>query len=111
MRLVAVGIDGCTGIPQGTYEFDVVIKVSCERVIVVIDEDGIWPTLIGHLEGLDKPVVTGLAATTQTLFYHGVTILVHTDGLVHHVDHGQVIILGFGMVKPVGDGIKTLSCR
>ena len=88
VRLVAVGVDGRSCIAKCADELDVVVKIPSERVVVVIDENGIWPALIGHLEGFDEPVVARLATTAQTLLHHGIAVLVHADGLVYHVDHG-----------------------
>ena len=111
VRLVAVGVDRGTGIAQSLHQIDVFVNVISDRVVVVVNQNGIRPTLMGHVEGLDEPVVARLAATAQRLLHHGVAILVHAHSLVHHVDHGQCVELGLCMVEPVGDCCKTLVWR
>ena len=64
---------------------------------------------MGHLEGLDDPVVASLAITAQ-----GTTIgsrLVTSDGLVDNVDHLQVGIALAGSVHPLLDGFQLLGLR
>ena len=111
MRLIAVGINRCSGITQRTYQVDVVIYIPAQRVVVVIDENRIRPALIGHLEGLDEPIVASLTSATECLFNHFVAILMVAYSLVHHVNHGQGSKLCLGMIEPGGHGAKTLTGR
>jgi hypothetical protein len=63
VTLATVGVDGSTGIAQGANEVNKLVGVPLEGVVVIIDEDGIRLTLMGHLEGLDNPVIARLAVT------------------------------------------------
>ena len=111
MRLVSVGINRCSGIAQGLHQVDVLINVILDRVVVVVNQDGIRPALVGHLKGFDKPVVARLATTAQGLLHHGVTRLMGTHRLVHHVNHRQGVVMFLGMVEPIGEGSEALPCR
>ena len=111
VRLVAVGVDGRACIAQRLHQGDVVVHVPPQRVVVVVDQYGIGPALVGHVEGFDEPVVARLAASAQRLLHHGVALLVHAHGLVHHVNHGQRLVLGLRVVEPVGEGGEALPCR
>ena len=110
VRLVAVGIDRCSCITQSADKGDVVVNVNIpiKGIKVVIDENGIRPTLISHFEGLNQPVVTSLTATTQCLFHQGISFLVQTNSLVDDVNHGQDFVPGLSMVKPVCHCSKAL---
>ena len=111
MRLVAIGINRCTGITQGLNQCNIVINIPLDRVVVIINQNSIRPALIGHLKGLDQPVVASLTATTECLLHHRITLLVHTNSFVDYINHGQRLVLGFRMIEPIGHSRKALSCR
>ena len=108
MRLVAVGINRCSGIAKGANEVEVIVYVILDRVVVVVNQNGIRPTLVGHVKCLNEPVVARFATAAQGLLHHGVTLLVHTHCLVHHVNHGQCLVMLLGMVEPVCECSKAL---
>ena len=100
MALAAVGIDGRASITDGADEVDKLRLLPAERVEVIIDEDGVRPTLVGHLEGLDNPVVARLALAAQGSAVRGGRMA--GDGFVHHVDDFQVGIV-------LLDGVEILD--
>ena len=111
MRLTAIGINRCTGIAQGADKFDKLVRVPLERVEVVINQDGIRPTLVRHLESLDNPVVACLAISSQG-FTHQVTIgLMPVDSLVDHINHFQIRILFLNRIHPLLNSLVFLCCR
>ena len=109
MALTPVGIDRGTRITNCLDEVDEQIGVPLERVVVVIDQNGIRPALMGHLEGLDDPVVARLAVAAEGCLIGGRGMT--ADSLVHHVDHGQVRIVLLGFVHPLHDGLILLFRR
>ena len=109
MALTTIGIDRGTRIADGTHEVDELIGVPLERVIVVVNEDGIRPALMRHLESLDDPVVARLAVAAEGCLIGGRGMT--ADSLVHHVDHGQVRIVLLGFVHPLHDGLILLFRR
>ena len=109
MRLVTIGIDGGSEIAQRSDKFQIAIGVMLEGVVVVVDQDSIGIALISHFKGPDKPVVTGFASTAQRLLHQGVTLLVHTNSFVHHINHGQFRILFLHGIKPCDNGFIALA--
>ena len=111
MRLVAVGINRCTGITQHLYQSDIIVYIPLDGVVVIVNQNGIRPAFVSHLEGLDEPVVASLTATAKRFLHHGVTLLVHTDSLVHHVNHRQGVEVFLRLVKPFGKCCQTVLGR
>ena len=109
MTLTAIGVDRGTRITDGTDEVDELIGVPLERVVVVIDQNGIRPALMGHLEGLDDPVVACLSVTAEGCLIGGRGMT--ADSLIHHIDHGQVRIVFLHFVHPLHDGLILLLYR
>ena len=109
VRLTTVGIDGCSSIANGLDEGDKLVRVPLECVVVVVDQNGIRPTLVSHLEGLDNPVVARLAIATQGSLIGGRGMTAHS--LVHHVDHRKVGIVLLRLVHPLLDGFVLLLRR
>ena len=104
VRLTAIGIDGSTGIAKGPDEIQIVIRVPLEGVVVVVNQNGIRPTLISHLEGLDEPVIARLALAAKRFLNHWIALLMHSNGFVHHIDHRKRGIFLLHGIIPLHDG-------
>ena len=111
VRLVTIGINRCSGITQRTYQINIVVNIILDGVVVVVNQDSIRPALVGHIKGLDQPVVACLTATTQGFLHHRITLLVHTHCLVHHINHRQGIVMFLSVVKPIGESSKAIAWR
>ena len=61
----AVSIYRSTRIAKGSDKIQIIIGIPLEGIVVVVDQNGIRPTLIGEFKSLDEPVVASLAFTTQ----------------------------------------------
>ena len=64
---------------------------------------------MGHLEGLDDPVVACLAVAAEGCLIGGRGMT--ADSLIHHIDHGQVGIVFLHFVHPLHDGLILLLYR
>ena len=102
MRLASVGVDGGAGVAQGAHQVDKLLFLPAKGVVVVVDEYGIGPPLMGHLKGLDNPVVAGDAVTTEGGLV-GCRLMAR-DSLVHHIDERQVGIAFLHGVHPLFNG-------
>ena len=111
MSLTAIGINGCSCIAKGAHEINELVGIPLERVEVVVDENGIGPAFMGHLEGFDNPVITRLTVTAQGLTHQVGIGLVAVDGLIHDVNQFQIGVLALDLVHPFLDGFITVLCR
>ena len=104
MGLTAVSINRSTSITKGTNQIDIFVCVPLEGVEVIVNQNGIRPTLVGEFKCLDEPVVAGLALAAQRFLHHRVASLVCTHGLVHHIDHRKRGIFLLHGIIPLHDG-------
>ena len=111
VALTAVGIDRCSGIAQRTHQVDKLVGVPLEGVEVIVNQDGVRPAFTGQFKGLDKPVVARLARTAKRLDEVGGVLLMPGDGLVHHINQGQIRIALLYLIHPFHDGIIAGSQR
>ena len=104
MRLTAVGIDGGTGVAQRAHQIYELVGIPLEGVVIVINQDSIRPTLVGHLEGFDNPVVTSLTLSAQRSTVGCGLMACH--GFIDHINHRQVRIALLGSIHPLFDGLQ-----
>ena len=107
VRLATVGIDGRSGVAHGAHQFDELFLLPLEGVVVVVDEDGVGPALVGHLESLHNPVVARHAIAAECILVGGGCMA--DNGFVHHVDHLQVGIALLDGIHPLDNGLVLLG--
>lgn len=106
VRLAAVGVDGGTSVDERLHQGDELVALPLEGVVVVVDEDGVRPALMGQFESLDDPVVACDALAAQRLAVGGGLMAGHS--LVDHVDERKVGVALLDGVKPLYDGLVLL---
>ena len=107
VRLTAVGINRSACITNRLDEVDKLVRIPLEGVEVVIDQNGIWPALVRHLEGLDDPVVARLTTATEGFLDIRGLWLMTIDGLVDNIDHGEIRIMFLGSIHPFHNRLIT----
>ena len=106
VRLTAVGINGSAIVAHRPHEVDELCALPLEGVVVIIDEDGVRPTLMSQFKSLDNPVVAGFSITAESLFVGCRLVTCHR--LVHHVDEWEVGIACLHGVHPLYDSLVLL---
>ena len=109
VRLTTICINGCTCITQSTQQVYKIILIPTQHIKVIIDKDGIWPTLTSHLEGLDKPVITCFATAAKSILEQRGVILMTLYTLISHIHNLQIRIVFLSCIHPFDDSIITLS--
>ena len=107
MRLAAVCVNRCTSVAQCAHKVDELGLLPLERVVVVIHQNGIGPTLMRQLEGTDDPVVARLAVAAQGCLVGSRSMASHR--LVHHVDNLEVRIVLLHGIIPLHNRLVLLS--
>ena len=126
MGLLSVSIHRSAVLDDGLHQFNTLVHLPREGVVIVIDQNGIRPTFTSHLESRGNKVVLVLAihhavatkcfdnvgatalgivgtatfGTLGGLAVAGVVVVASPNGLVHHVDVFQVGELGGNGIKP-----------
>ena len=108
VRLASVGVNRCSGVTECLNEFYVLVGVPLEGIVVVVNQNGVRPTLKSHLEGLYQPVVARLAASAQRLLHHRIAGLMGAYSLVYYIDERQGGILLLHGVEPLHDSSKAV---
>ena len=97
VRLTSVSINRSTCIAESPNKINELSSLPLEGVIVIINKDSIWPTLMSHLECLDNPVIASLAVTTKSSLVR--CRLMTSNSLVHHVNHRKLWIVFLYSIK------------
>ena len=107
VRLTTVCINRCTRIAQCPNKVDELRSLPLEGVVVVVNQNGIWPALMCHLESLDNPVVARLSVATECSLVRSWRMTRHS--FVHHVNQRQVGIVILHGIHPFHNGLVLLA--